>query len=158
MRSSTPPYFRGIAQRRTPPTSDSPNRGAVEVRLEQLGSSCRIRVGTVPGAGRTSVRGGYGMGYERNFGNVTYNDLFNPPKYLVAPIDAGLDVATMPSSSTMPARSAVSPVSRRPSLAAACAIDRISRHVCALLRPVATEANRAGADRQRRIHRISRPS
>ena len=28
------------------------------------------------------------MGYERNFGNVTYNVLFNPPKYLVASIDA----------------------------------------------------------------------
>ena len=44
------------------------------------------------GDGRTSVRGGYGMGYERNFGNVTYNVLFNPPKYLVASIDAAVDV------------------------------------------------------------------
>jgi outer membrane receptor protein involved in Fe transport len=42
----------------------------------------------VTGDGRTSVRGGYGMGYERNFGNVTYNVLFNPPKYLVASIAA----------------------------------------------------------------------
>ena len=33
------------------------------------------------------------MGYERNFGNVTYNVLFNPPEYLVASIDAGVDVA-----------------------------------------------------------------
>ena len=36
----------------------------------------------------TSVRGGYGIRYERNFGNVTYNVLFNPPQYLVATIDA----------------------------------------------------------------------
>ena len=42
----------------------------------------------VSGDGRTSVRGGWGMGYERNFGNVTYNVLFNPPKYLVASIAA----------------------------------------------------------------------
>ena len=64
----------------------------------------------VTGDGRTSVRGGYGMGYERNFGNVTYNVLFNPPKYLVASIDA-------PSTSRRPAdlrgqrraRSAASP-------------------------------------------------
>jgi hypothetical protein len=42
----------------------------------------------VNGDGRTSVRGGYGIGYERNFGNVTYNVLFNPPKYLVASIGA----------------------------------------------------------------------
>jgi len=39
------------------------------------------------GDGRTAVRGGYGMAYERNFGNVTYNVLFNPPLYLVATID-----------------------------------------------------------------------
>jgi hypothetical protein len=49
------------------------------------------------GDGRTSVRGGYGIGYERNFGNVTYNVLFNPPDYLVTQIDAGpgLDVPSL---------------------------------------------------------------
>ena len=31
------------------------------------------------GNGRTSIRGGYGISYERNFGNVTYNASFNPP-------------------------------------------------------------------------------
>ncbi len=31
------------------------------------------------GNGRTSLRGGYGISYERNFGNVTYNASFNPP-------------------------------------------------------------------------------
>jgi outer membrane receptor protein involved in Fe transport len=48
------------------------------------------------GDGRTSVRGGYGIGFERNFGNVTYNVLFNPPDYLVAAIDAPADVPTLP--------------------------------------------------------------
>jgi outer membrane receptor protein involved in Fe transport len=48
------------------------------------------------GDGRTSIRGGYGIGYERNFGNVTYNVLFNPPEYLVTQIDAGIDVPTLP--------------------------------------------------------------
>jgi len=33
------------------------------------------------GNGKTSVRGGYGIAYERNFGNVTFNTLFNPPNY-----------------------------------------------------------------------------
>ena len=42
----------------------------------------------VNGDGRLAVRGGYGLAYERNFGNVTYNVLFNPPLYLVATIDA----------------------------------------------------------------------
>ena len=50
----------------------------------------------VTGDGRTSVRGGYGMAFERNFGNVTFNTLFNPPQYLVATIDAGVDVPSMP--------------------------------------------------------------
>jgi outer membrane receptor protein involved in Fe transport len=40
------------------------------------------------GDGRTAIRGGYGIAYERNFGNVTYNVLFNPPLYVVATIDA----------------------------------------------------------------------
>ena len=31
------------------------------------------------GNGKTSVRGGFGISYERNFGNVTYNASFNPP-------------------------------------------------------------------------------
>ena len=47
------------------------------------------------GDGRTSLRGGYGIGYERNFGNVTYNVLFNPPDYLVATIDVPIDVPSL---------------------------------------------------------------
>ncbi len=31
------------------------------------------------GDGKTSLRGGFGISYERNFGNVTYNASFNPP-------------------------------------------------------------------------------
>ncbi len=31
------------------------------------------------GNGKTALRGGYGISYERNFGNVTYNASFNPP-------------------------------------------------------------------------------
>jgi len=33
------------------------------------------------GKGTTAVRGGYGISYERNFGNVTYNVIQNPPNY-----------------------------------------------------------------------------
>jgi Carboxypeptidase regulatory-like domain len=35
------------------------------------------------GNGRTSLRGGYGISYERNFGNVTFNVIQNPPSYAV---------------------------------------------------------------------------
>ncbi len=50
----------------------------------------------VNGDGRTALRGGYGIAYERNFGNVTYNVLFNPPLYLVATIDSPTDIASQP--------------------------------------------------------------
>ena len=48
------------------------------------------------GDGKTAIRGGYGISYERNFGNVTYNVLFNPPQYLVATIDSPTDVPSQP--------------------------------------------------------------
>lgn len=35
------------------------------------------------GDGKTSLRAGYGMAYERNFGNVTFNVIQNPPYYAV---------------------------------------------------------------------------
>jgi hypothetical protein len=35
------------------------------------------------GDGKTSLRGGYGISYERNFGNVTFNVIQNPPNYAV---------------------------------------------------------------------------
>lgn len=44
------------------------------------------------GDGKTSVRGGYGVAYERNFGNVTFNVIQNPPAYAVlglTPADTG---------------------------------------------------------------------
>ncbi len=33
--------------------------------------------------GASSIRGGYGIAYERNFGNVTFNLIQNPPNYAV---------------------------------------------------------------------------
>lgn len=45
------------------------------------------------GNGRTSIRGGYGISYERNFGNVTYNVIQNPPNYAVVVLTAS---ATQP--------------------------------------------------------------
>jgi outer membrane receptor protein involved in Fe transport len=77
------------------------------------------------GDGRTSLRGGYGIAYERNFGNVTFNLMFNPPNYGVVALSANAvsgagDVATLPVnisnygpfSGTGPAR-LFSPVSAR---------------------------------------------
>ena len=48
------------------------------------------------GNGKTSLRGGYGISYERNFGNVTFNAIQNPPNYAVISLQSGVDVPTMP--------------------------------------------------------------
>jgi hypothetical protein len=45
------------------------------------------------GDGKTSLRGGYGISYERNFGNVTFNVIQNPPAYAnvqIFPTTAGV--------------------------------------------------------------------
>jgi outer membrane receptor protein involved in Fe transport len=48
------------------------------------------------GNGRTVLRGGYGIGYERNFGNVTFNVIQNPPNYAVISLLTGPDIASDP--------------------------------------------------------------
>jgi len=48
------------------------------------------------GDGKSSFRGGYGLAYERNFGNVTFNVIQNPPNYLVLSLQKGVDIAALP--------------------------------------------------------------
>jgi outer membrane receptor protein involved in Fe transport len=48
------------------------------------------------GDGKTSLRGGYGIGYERNFGLVTFNVIQNPPNYAVLSLTSGVDVPSLP--------------------------------------------------------------
>ena len=49
------------------------------------------------GDGKTSLRGGWGIGYERNFGNVTFNVIQNPPNYAVISITGdGVDLPSIP--------------------------------------------------------------
>lgn len=48
------------------------------------------------GNGKTALRAGYGIAYERNFGNVTYNVIQNPPNYAVLSVQVPLNVATLP--------------------------------------------------------------
>ncbi len=55
------------------------------------------------GNGKTSLRGGYGISYERNFGNVTFNLIQNPPNYAVVVIRSIAGVApTVTNSNTGP--------------------------------------------------------
>jgi outer membrane receptor protein involved in Fe transport len=49
------------------------------------------------GDGTTSIRGGYGISYERNFGNVTFNTIQNPPNYGVVSLIAGIPGADLSS-------------------------------------------------------------
>ena len=44
------------------------------------------------GDGKTAIRGGYGLSYERNFGNVTFNAIQNPPNYGVISLTSGTDI------------------------------------------------------------------
>jgi len=44
------------------------------------------------GTGKTSIRGGYSISFERNFGNVTFNAIQNPPAYGVVSLTSGVDV------------------------------------------------------------------
>ena len=50
------------------------------------------------GEGKWAIRGGFGMAYERNFGNVTYNVIQNPPNYgvisIISQCPAGTDGCT----------------------------------------------------------------
>ena len=55
----------------------------------------RIGIAFDPSAdGKSSVRAGYGISYERNFGNVTYNASFNPPASAVVSANCGAGSAT----------------------------------------------------------------
>jgi hypothetical protein len=44
------------------------------------------------GDGKTSLRGGFAISYERNFGNVTFNAIQNPPNYAVVSLQSFVDV------------------------------------------------------------------
>ncbi|HEV2201171.1 MAG TPA: carboxypeptidase regulatory-like domain-containing protein [Bryobacteraceae bacterium] len=48
------------------------------------------------GDGKTAIRGGYGLGFVPNFGNVTFNVIQNPPNYAVTGLISGVDVPTIP--------------------------------------------------------------
>jgi hypothetical protein len=61
-------------------TPNSPYGGVTKKNLKNYAP--RIGFAYDPlGNGKWSVRGGFGISYERNFGNVTYNIIQNPPNY-----------------------------------------------------------------------------
>jgi outer membrane receptor protein involved in Fe transport len=66
------------------------------------------------GDSKTSIRGGYGLSYERNFGNVTFNVIQNPSNYLVLDLtpSAGSPLAITPNNSGPMAGTGSTPLPR----------------------------------------------
>ena len=60
----------------------SPNGRLWNLNLKQFGPRLGFAY-DLTGDGKTSLRGGFSLAYERNFNNVTFNVIQNPPNYAV---------------------------------------------------------------------------
>ena len=99
-------------QRQIKTRETAPGRTALEPEQEAVRSQDRLCLRPV-GNGKTSIRGGFGLSYERNFNNVTFNVIQNPPNYgVVAFTTATPADHSFPSAPTTSPPSAPVPASR----------------------------------------------
>jgi hypothetical protein len=98
------------------------------------------------GDGKTSFRGGYGISYERNFGNVTFNVIQNPPAYAVIVIN---NTQITSSNSGPLAGSGGVPAGCQPGTVVSCPLPPTSlRNVDEHIRTAQTQFWDAAIDRQ----------
>jgi hypothetical protein len=81
------------------------------------------------GDGRNSIRGGYGISYERNFGNVTFNVIQNPPNYaVIVTNDSASSPQFVTNSNSGPLGGSTAPLTS-PCYPAACLPPTSLRHI-----------------------------
>ena len=91
------------------------------------------------GNGKTSFRAGYGISYERNFGNVTFNIIQNPPNYAVIVLGTNSNTVPVTNSNTGPISGGSGSVALPPTSL---------RHVDQNIRTAQTQFQSASIDQQ----------
>lgn len=79
---------------------NAPNGRLWNLNLKQFAPKVGFAYDPV-GNGKTSIRGGFGINYERNFNNVTFNVIQNPPNYGVVAFTSGQSSLTPISNSNL---------------------------------------------------------